>query len=105
MQARLVGIGLAFMLTVSVAWGKKQIDPKDYVEGKMVKVKQERLPVGTLSAMQGASGSDLRFTYIIESKDGRYEAREFHNGTLLFRPVDVEAGGTVMFRVHPKGRL
>ena len=104
MHATLVAFALSLVLAVPVAWGKKQIDPKDYTEGKMVSVTRDQPAAGTLAMMQGAA-PDVKFTYVIDSKDGRYEAREFHNGMQLFKPIEVRSGGTVMFRLNSKGRL
>lgn len=104
MKIRSVVVLFSIVISASIAFGKKS-EPREYVEGKMVEISRDQMAGGLLAAMQGGTGSAMKFTYIIESKDGVYEAREYHNGTQIFKPLEINAGSPIMFRIHPKGRL
>jgi hypothetical protein len=105
MASRSVVVLLSIVLSGSAVFARKMNEPKEYTEGKMLEVSNERIAAGILTGMQGGIGGDLKFTYVIEAKDGTYEAREFHNGTPMFKPLEINAGSPIMFRVNPKGRL
>jgi hypothetical protein len=105
MQAKPAVLVLSIMLAASVASAKKQVEPKDYTDGKIIHVTREEIPTGVLSAMQGGAAGQIKFTYVIESTEGRYEAREYYNGGQFFRPLEASAGSSIQFRLNSKGRL
>lgn len=105
MKIRPALVLLSILCASSTAFARKDIDPKDYTEGKLIEVTKEQIATGILSGMQGATAGEIKYTYVIECSEGTYEAREFHATNSIVKPLQVYTGGTVMFRVNSKGRL
>jgi hypothetical protein len=99
MKTRSTALLLTLALAACTAFAKGE--PKEYDEGKVLDVYHNQTS-GLVN--DGAHESGRKFTYVIEGKDGRYEAREFQTDR-LFKPLDVSTGSTVLYRLHPKRRV